>query len=416
MANQKRKPAQVKNLVNVVFLKLGGTWDMVRRSGKLIGSGNFDDDTLYQLEESLGFYKKGNNNIAPLELKLAKAVEKRIQANSKVTVNLYDHLSWISNIDKHVSGKFITVFDGDSSHLRAGLIAPIVAFILKYANDNPSIQILAGQGTDTADINILSLLDAYLFDTGILPIITSGSNRSRTEWNSDAPKNFSDLVQLAGVNLPSGSYWSFAGHLYRASDFIKIDPLETRRIENYSTFFAPRLTSRHARKLISENNIFHSQSGETTSGNHPLGKTTTENLYRSLTSIDILDLGDQNNIEEEITKILEKKKKAIIVVAHSLGNANNPIRHACIEAALRGKNVIIVSRTLIGEVNERYAASLLGANGKELLGSGKILLSGYRMNKNVAKAIVTRAIQENLRQKKTQELINRYCESRGLLS
>src|SRR6185369_15366273 len=95
----------------------------------------------------------------------------------------------------------------------------------------------------------------------LLPILVTGSNRPHTDWNSDAPKNFSDTIKLAGAPLPAGAYWIFASHIYRASDMVKIDPLETRRIENYSTFFAPRMTARYTKKAIEENHLFQHASG-----------------------------------------------------------------------------------------------------------------------------------------------------------
>lgn len=403
-------------LQQVLFLKLGGTWDMVKNSGKLIGSGELDDDSLYLLEKSLGYYKKGKKDLSALEFQLAKSIEKIIAKSSQNNINLIERLGWVPNIKKHITGKFMPLYSGDSSHLRPALIAPLVSFMLKQANINPSTQILGAQGTDTADIALLPLLDAYLFDTELLPIFMTGSNRSTKEWNSDAPKNFSDLIKLAGANLPSGAYWVFAGHLYKACDFVKIDPLESRRIENYSTFFAPRLTTRYTKKVIAENSMFHSAVGTVAPKNHVSKMVNTENLYSALTQVEILDLSNQNSTASEVEQILNKNCRGVVVSAHSLGNASNPIREACAQAALNGKLVTIVSRSLIGEVNERYAACLLGINGKELIGTGKHIISGHKLNKNIAKALMVRAIQENLDQKKTQILINSYCDSRGLLT
>ncbi|MDO8573390.1 MAG: asparaginase domain-containing protein [Candidatus Daviesbacteria bacterium] len=406
----------MNNIKKVIFFNLGGTWDMVKKNGKLTGSRSFNDEALYQLEESLKYYKNSRKDIDSLELQLVKLIEKSIVKNAQKSTDLGEYLNWVPGIDKYVKGKFISLFEGDSSHLRAALIAPFVAFILGQYKNDPHIQILGSQGTDTADCALLPLLDVYLFDTSFLPILFTGSNRTKSEWNSDAPKNFSDLVKLAGTNLAPGSYWVFAGHLYRASDFIKIDPLESRRIENYSTFFAPRLTTRFTKKFIDENSIFNSESGNLTPIDHISQNITTENLYHALTQVEIVDLGNQNNISSEIEKILNPNHKAIVIAGHSLGNASNPIRYACVQAALQGKLVIIVSRTLIGEVNERYAASILGADSEELMETGKLIISGHKLNKNVAKAIVTRAVQEKLNQKQTQALINSYCKSRGLLS
>lgn len=401
---------------DIAFFKLGGTWDMVKINGKLVGSGILDDETLHKIENSLGYYKKRERNFLKLELSLAKKIEEATIINSKRSLDIAEHLRWVPKIAKRVKGKFIPLFSGDSAHLRPSLIAPFVSHLLKFANGNPSVQITGAQGTDSADISILTLLDAFTFDTSLLPILFTGSNRSHGEWNSDAPRNFIDLTQVVGANLPSGAYWIFASHVYRASDFVKIDPLESRRIENYTTFFSPRLTARHTKKVIEENHIFRPPLATSAPKNHISQKINAADLYQALTKTSIIDLGDQKNTEEDVSEILNDKTKAVIVAAHSLGNVNNPIKYACVQAALKGKLIIVVSRSLIGEVNERYAASLLGVNEKELLGSGKMVISGHKMNKNVAKAVVARAMLEKLDQKHTQTLINVYCESRTLIS
>src|SRR6185437_10906413 len=125
-------------------------------------------------------------------------------------------LSWVPHAETYVDGPYYALYSGDSSHLRASLIAPLVTTLLHYANDHPERQVLGAQGTDTADATILPLLDAFLFDTELQPILLTGANRSQFEWNSDAPKNFSDLLQLAGAHVPAGGYWVFGSHLYRA--------------------------------------------------------------------------------------------------------------------------------------------------------------------------------------------------------
>ncbi|OGY11431.1 MAG: hypothetical protein A3F61_03700 [Candidatus Blackburnbacteria bacterium RIFCSPHIGHO2_12_FULL_41_13b] len=410
------KTSITKEPSHIAFFKLGGTWDMVKINGKLVGSGILDDETLYKLEKTIGFYKKGKQDFIKLELSLAKKIEEITEVNSSRVTDITDHLKWVPRIAKKVHGKFIPLFSGDSSHLRPSLIAPFVSYLLRFANNNPSIQITGAQGTDSADISILTLLDAFAFDTNLLPFLFTGSNRSHREWNSDAPKNFIDLTQVVGANLPSGAYWIFGSHIYRASDFVKIDPLESRRIENYTTFFSPRLTARYTKKVIEENHIFRATPGTSATKNHISQKINTIDLYKALTQINVVDLGDQKNTDKDVSEILEDKTKAVIVAAHSLGNVNNPVKHACVQTALKGKLVLVVSRSLIGEVNERYAASLLGVNEKELLGTGKIVLSGHKMNKNVAKAIIIRAVLEKLDQKQAQVLINTYCESRALIS
>ena len=394
--------------VPIVFFKLGGTWDMIKKNGQLIGSGGLDDDGLFHLEKSLGLDEPGH--IAEKELRLAREVEKSFVSEE---YNLIEHLHWVPHAEKYVTGTFRSLFSGDSSHLRASIVAPIVSMVLQFAHAHPDIQVLAAQGTDTADIAIIPLLDVFTFDTSLLPILITGSNRSHREWNSDAPSNFSDLFHLAGAHLPAGSYWIFADHLYRGSDFVKIDPLETRRIENYSTFFAPRLTARFTRKAIEENSLFHHEKGSAVGKNHIVSKITMEDLFASLEAIVTVNLGDQNPLEEEIEKIHNPKHKAVVISAHSLGNVNDPIKFACLEEVKKGKLIFVVSRSLIGEVNERYAASLLSINATSAKGH---LISGHKINQHVVRAIAVRALMDNLSQHDAQELLNSYAESRGLLN
>ncbi len=389
----------------VIFLKLGGTWDMVSKKG-LIGSGNLDDAELLEIEKHFDGDEKN----------LLQKIAEKIYLYSKETKPLSEQLGWVQNINSLVSGQFISLFSGDSSHLRNVLIAPIIACILKFANLYPEKHIVGALGTDTADIAMLPILDVYTFDTELLPILFTGANRSHHEWNSDAPKNFSDLFHLVHAHLPTGVYWVFASHLYRASDMVKIDPLETRRIENYSTFFSPRLTARHVKKVVGENNVFYTEQGISPDQSHISKKTNTKRLYDAMNEVYTVDLSNQNSVDEEIEKILDSKHKAIIIATHSLGNVSNPIRFACQKAAEDGKLIFIVSRSLIGEVNERYAASLLRANTDYLLSKGKQLISGYKLNKSVARALAIRALDENLSQQQTQELVNIYCQSRGLFS
>lgn len=394
----------------VVFFKVGGTWDMVKKDGRLIGMGGLDDEALAKLEQQ---YDK--LDITQAEKKLCKEVASSIHASMERPSGIAEHLPWVPHVDAYVEGPFYSLFSGDSSHLRASLIAPIASFLLDYANRNPGVQVLGAQGTDTADLAIIPLLDAFLFDTELLPILFSGANRSQHEWNSDAPKNFFDLFQLAGAHVPAGSYWVFGSHIYRASDMLKIDPTESRRIENFATFFAPRLTARHTKKVIGENALFHPAHGSAVGQSHPIRHLTTEKLFEALDAIETVDLGSMNPVHEDVARILDRGKKAVIVAAFALGNANNRIKRAVIQAAKNGKIVIVVDKSLLGVVNGRYEAGLIWANANELAGSKHVVLSGHRMNKATAKAVLARALVEGCDQKATQELIVRYCESRQLL-
>jgi L-asparaginase/Glu-tRNA(Gln) amidotransferase subunit D len=398
------------NKRQVVFFKVGGTWDMVKKNDRLIGSGGLDDIALAELEQ-----KYAKQNLAEAEQKLCLQVEASISEAMKQPSDITEHLPWVPHIKTYVEGTFYSLFSGDGSHLRSSLIAPLVNFLLTYMNTHPDIQILGAQGTDTADLAILPLLDAFLFDTELLPVLFTGANRSRHEWNSDAPKNFSDLFQLAGVHLPAGSYWIFGSHLYRASDMLKIDPTESRRIENFTTFFAPRLTSRHTKKMIGENSLFNIEKGASVMEDHPIKSLTTQKLFNAMNEIEVIDLGSLNPVHEDVAKILDPKKKAVIIAAHALGNANNPIKNAVIEASRNGKIVLVIDKSLLGVVNGRYAAGLIWVNNNSLADGKYLVLSGHKMNKATARAILTRALVENFNQHETQQLINSYCESRQLL-
>lgn len=384
---------------------------MVKKDGKLVGTGGLDDAALAEIEH--GF---ANLGVEESEKKLCGAVEASIQASMHQPLDMAEHLSWVPHVKKHTTGSFYSIFSGDSSHMRASLIAPITNFLLQYANQHPETQVLGAQGTDTADLAILPLLDAFLFDTELPPVLFTGANRSQHEWNSDAPKNFVDLLQLAGAHIPAGSYWVFASHVYRASDMLKIDPTESRRIENFTTFFAPRLTSRYTKKLIGENSLFHPSHGAPVGGDHPIRRLTTQKLFGALDAIDIVDLGSLNPIHDDVAKIVDPNKKAVIVAAFALGNANNHIKKAVAHAAKNGKIVVVIDKSLLGVVQGRYEAGLLWVNTNELAGSKHTVLSGHRLGKATAKAIVARALVEGCSQQATQELIIRYCESRQLLA
>lgn len=393
----------------LVFFKIGGTWDMVKENGRLVGTGGLDDGAFAAIEQ-----KYAKLSVKDAEKKLLNDIEHSIAASQTQGTDIAGHLPWVPHIGKYAKGRFYSLFSGDSSHMRASLIAPLVHFLLQWANEHPEVQVLGAQGTDTADLAILPLLDAFLFDTELMPVLLTGANRSQREWNSDAPKNFVDLFQIAGAHLPAGGYWVFGSHLYRASDMLKIDPTESRRIENYTTFFAPRLTSRYTKKVIGENSLFHPSKGSSVSKSHPIASLTTLGLFDAMHQIDVVDLGSLNSVHDDVEKILDPKKKAVIIAAFALGNANNQIKHAAAEAAKQGKLVLAIDKSLLGVVNGRYEAGLIWVNSQELAGSKHRILSGYRMNKATARAILTRAIIENCSQEKAQQLITRYCESRQL--
>lgn len=392
----------------IAFFKVGGTWDMVKENGRLVGSGGLDDATLADVER-----RYAKQSITAAERYILDDVESSIRESMGRGSEIAEHLSWVPRINKYAKGPFYSLFSGDSSHLRASLIAPLVRFLLQWANQHPDVQVLGAQGTDTADLAILPLLDAFLFDTELLPILFTGANRSQHEWNTDAPKNFFDLFQVAGAHLPAGGYWIFGSHVFRASDMLKIDPTESRRIENYTTFFAPRLTSRYASKVVGENALFQPTKAAPVGRHHPIATLTSEMLFDAMHQVDVVDLGNLNAVHEDAARIVDPRKKAVVVAAFALGNGNNRIKQAVAEAAGRGKLVLIIDKSLLGVVNGRYGASLIWANNQQVGGKHRVL-SGYRMNKAIARAILTRALIEGCNQERAQDLVTRYCESRQL--
>ena len=200
------RSSSVTEQQQVAFFKVGGTWDMAKNvQGRLIGSGGLDDIALSKLEHKL---YAGDATTA--EECLSREMEAAIKEAVNQPLQLSDKLSWVPHIDKYVDGHYYPLYSGDSSHLRASLIAPLVNFFLHFANDYPSLQALGAQGTDTADSALLPLLDAFLFDTQLKPIMLTGANRSQYEWNSDAPKNFSDLSEHPKTTLTYMSYVEYA--------------------------------------------------------------------------------------------------------------------------------------------------------------------------------------------------------------
>jgi L-asparaginase/Glu-tRNA(Gln) amidotransferase subunit D len=408
--------------VPIVFFKLGGTWDMVFRDGQKIGSGNFDDDKLLEIQKELGYFTKVPSERAAVELKLVTKLYSMF-TQTKADKDVGKHLSsWAKNektdenLSDFIKGPFLPLFSGDSSHLTNYIIAPMIKILTEKAVKERK-PILGAQGTDTADIAILQLFDVLTFDTALPPLIMTGANRSHNESDSDAPGNFVDLAKLAHVDLSSGAHWVFQKNLYKAADFYKIDPMEHRIIERQSTFLSPHEKQRFIGDILEHSVITNRRSKKPPlSAEHIINKFTPEELYRALEAVYTDDLGNINSIPRSMGEYYDPTNKAIIIAAHSLGNSNNVTRFDAVNAAKAGKLVVSASRTLIGNVSKEYAASLLSANQspEELGGTGNIIISAGKLNKTVCNALVVRAILENLNQQQTQKLFNDYAYSCGL--
>lgn len=424
----------------VKFFQLGGTWLMRERiQGGLEGVGNFDDQELKRLEQSFGLDRESSpQNISMLEKELAREVYRRFESTpAELMDEMRPFASWCPEFHNQVTGLIYTLFNGDSSHFRPALVAPTTSILLEEAIKDPNIPIIGAQGTDTADVGALPIVDVLVFDTNLPPFIFSGADHSYLEPRSDAPDNFERLAKLARIDvrwylqycpwqyvfdsLPeSGVYWVYHNHLYHVVDLVKVSPQEEREIERNTTFFSPNvhavplddwLTGDFLKGLHSD--WQHLECKEIHPA-HVALRVTMEDLYDTLSSIYTIDLGNQNRIADDIAQILNPDNRAIIVAAHGLGNASNPIRWACIEAAKQGKLVIDTSRCLVGNVNQRYAGSLLDANNTpgELLDTNKMIISGRRFNRTVARAVATRALLEGFNQQGTQQLLDCYHRAR----
>ncbi|MEK9153877.1 MAG: asparaginase domain-containing protein [Patescibacteria group bacterium] len=420
-SNERIKPVEVS------FFKLGGTWDMIFKDGQKIGTGNIDDDALKEMQKDAGYFSDDPEEVIVADRKLALALYDRFQRTEPVKLDVGEHLSsWAhtipdlflgNEIKDFIHGPFVPLFSGDSSHLESQITAPLIATLIQHAIREPNKPLLGGQGTDTADMALLQLYDAFTFDTELPPLILAGSNRSHVEEHSDAPENFLDMARLANKNLPPGAYWVFQGNLYPASDVMKIDPLEDRPVEGQTTFHSPHRHNFPMTSALKQYEPADWGARKAPSPEHVARKITVENLYDALESIYNPDLGKKDSISRiVIPGIRNPKNKAVVLAAHSLGNTGNGVRHACIKEVLAGKLIAGISRTLIGATNEEYAASLFGANHnpEELDGTGKMIIHGHKLNSSVANALMARALLENLTQAQAQELFTTYAQSRGL--
>ncbi len=368
----------------VLFLKLGGTWDMVESKDGLVGKGKLDDQRLQKIEQE-------TNN----EFTLLTKLQKEIYQTTPVEKNIASHLFWAPDIGKLITGQFLPVFSGDSSNYRNSLLAVVIEYIFQKFQENPGRQILAGMGTDATDV-LLPLLDAFLFDKQLPPLLVTGANRSHKETNSDAPLNFYDLATSTHLPLLPGAYYIFHHVIYKGGDIVKIDPSEEpTAVEGLTTFFAPHRT---------QSKIGFLQTGDyipkTKNSIGNLSKFTAQKIFAATNAIATIDLGDMNAIESEIAKINSSKHLAIIIKSHALGNVPSPIKAAASKAARSGRLVLNVSRCLIGSTSDRYALSLSRASSQ--------IINGKKLNSQIGRGLLLRSLLEKRDQKQTQDLINQY--------
>lgn len=381
--------------VQVLFLKLGGTWDMQVTGEGLLGEGQLNDKEFGELEASLMYDEK----------RIAQALTEHFSNTQPIPATIGDHLSWAPKINELVRGEFLPLFSGDSSHYRPALIAPALSFIFERIRKEPNVQIIAGMGTDTVDI-FLPFLDVFLFDkAGVPPVLFSGANLSYLEKGSDAPRNFYDLAHATRLPLLPGAYYIFNRTIYKGGDFVKVDPDETpANLEGQLTFFAPHRT--HTRVgFLGEGTVRRS---EHTVNKALLPKYSTEEIFDAINSIATINLGSLNDIDSTIERILDPNYPGVVIVSHAPGNTPYPIRNAVIEAVKKGKLVINVSRCISSLVNDRYYMSLSNIEERELKNEKARVIDGGRLSSGVAKAVLTRALLEKLNQEKTQKLVQSY--------
>ncbi len=398
---------------------------MVVRDGMRVGSGNLDDDALHRIQESVGLFKaRTRAERKAASLALALNLYRQFLNIPPQRHNVARHLgAWCfdrrtrKTLGDYVDGPFIPLFSGDSSHLKSFLAVPMIVYVLRLMLENPTIPIKAGQGTDTADIAIASCIDAIIYDTNLPTFNITGANHPHTDAESDAPGNFLDNARLSSIDLESGAYWNFHGFLYTAADFIKIDPVEARRIEEQGTFFSPHRSTLKIEDLLRHGKAADWKSRSAPGENHVIYKMTVENLFDAFEKIYVTDLGNQNPGWHDMERIFDPEIQGIVVAGHSLGNVDNETRKDVVEAAKMGKLVVSVSRALIGSTSAAYEASLATANDNpaELRNTGARIIVGHKLNKTISRALLARALLENMDQHEAQKFFDDYATKRNLI-
>ncbi len=404
----------------IIFCKLGGTWDMIERDGRRVGTGNLDDDALKQLQIKTGLFKTITpQDRAEANWTIAQEVYSRMRSTPAEPESTGTHLSsWAKNEQSQFSdfadGPFYALFSGDSSHLTNPIVAPMMTTLIDKAKENPQTPIRGGMGTDTADIALLGLWDAITFDTSLPALVLAGSNDPHTKGGSDAPRHFVDLARISTIEVDAGAYWTFDGYLYRAHDLTKVDPLAIRKIEQQTTFFAPHGTQKSIDILVQTSEKYNKSSHSLPTSEHIVNRLEMKNLYNALNNIYTIDLGSQNSGLMDMEKVYDPAVKAIVVAAHSFGNMDNERRHDLVEAAKMGKIVIVGCRALVGTTNLDYEASILSANNEELKGTGNVIIDAHELNISTARALAVRSILEKSGQAGANNLFEAYTKSRKL--
>lgn len=115
---------------SVVIFCAGGTWNDEKEEGRLVGKGNLDDKELFDIETSLALHTNFDpESIKSGERRLAEAINARmLQARSTDAAEVF---TWAVNdkgesLTDYISGSVVDLFNGQSSHLRPSLVAPMI--------------------------------------------------------------------------------------------------------------------------------------------------------------------------------------------------------------------------------------------------------------------------------------------------
>jgi L-asparaginase/Glu-tRNA(Gln) amidotransferase subunit D len=414
----------------------GGTWGMdIDEFGNRRGEGKLGDKELRELQTETGLFAvdlKGDRKQARAEItninhNLAISIYNAFQASLQdqapqieEQIGEWCNLGPEEGIGKYLEGQLITLYSGDSSQLRPYIVAPIAMVVLERMAADPTTPRLVGMGTDTADL-LVPTLDAFTFDAGMAPIGVTGANHPHKAEDSDAPENFMATGKILGRRLPPGAYYVFGrgANLFKGIDLLKIDPKEARQggLEGQSTFYAPQGTQSSISTLLEFAPLYSPDEVERQlPENHVLNNMDIDKLYKAMTGVLVVDLGDQNAGEIIMDQVFDDSVKSVVVAGHSLGNADNEVRHYLVEASKGGKNIIVVSRSLIGQTDTTYDAALLKENeeGGALHGTETPFINGANLNPAAARAAATRGLVEGLSPDGLQNLIDRWRNARGM--
>ena len=420
------------------FYGIGGTWrERMLADGSLSGVGFLGDQQIEDQEKRLGLDKAVKRGASTREINLLEREMASWLLAQYLLVEPEDmdrnqpFRDWCPEFHQNVYGHIFPIANFDSSHARKSFMAATAYYLTQKLIAQPNSSHLAATGTDTADRSFPIVKDAQIFDTYLPDLVISASGDPFWEAGSDAPLNFRNLSRLAQIDVRwylnqrfgfngAGSqvFWSYHNHLFSVADLVKFNPIELRRMEGYSTFMSPNNLSVPLGLIIEKDYL----KGE---GNwqekclippdfHPTRRYSMLDLYDALTKVYIADLSNQNSIGVDVKQILSEEHQAIVVAGHGLGNTNNPIRWACIEAAKWGKIVVDVSHCLVGGVSDRYAASLVHNDGQpgELKGTDRFIINGQGLNKIAAMAITARCLMERRDQFQSQGLVSEYHDAR----